>query len=148
MPFLLIFIVIPLLEILVFGEVSDEIGFFKAVLLIFLDVIVGSFILRYQGLVSIIALRDAIGRGKIPLSELFDAFCLVAAGALLIMPGFISDVFALVLLIPGGRQFLRVMIRNYTDWDVEAKATRNTPTGRPDLEGDYERLDDDNKLIK
>jgi UPF0716 protein FxsA len=138
MPFLVIFIVIPLLEIVFFTQIGDEIGFFNAFLLLILNALIGGVILRYQGMITVMALGNALNRGKVPLSEIFDGFCLVAAALLLIIPGFISDIFGYILLIPGARQFLRVLIRDHTDWYTD----KDTP-----IEGDYQRLDDDNPRI-
>ena len=51
--------------------------------------------------------REQLDRGQLPARELFDGFCLVIAGALLLTPGFMTDAIGLALFVPGFRDWLR-----------------------------------------
>ena len=72
MPFLIIFIVIPLMELFVFANVSEHIGIFTTLLLAFLTAIIGGSVVRHQGMHTIMAMRGALDQGQVPLSEIFD----------------------------------------------------------------------------
>lgn len=134
MFFFLIFIIIPLTELAVFAAVSEHIGIVTTLLLAFLTALIGGTIVRHQGLSVIFRMRESMQRGGMPLNELFDGACLIAAGAMLITPGFVTDTAGGLLLIPAFRQLLRTAIKNHTTWHVQS----NGP-----IEGEYERIDDE-----
>lgn len=149
MPFLIIFIVIPLIELGIFAAVSDHIGLGSALLFALFTAILGGSLVRMQGLQTIMSMRGSMDKGQMPVSELFDGFCIVAAGALLITPGFLTDAIGFSLLVPALRSFLKHIIKNHTKWTMEAGgfASHDFSTrrqGDPDIiEGEYENLDDD-----
>lgn len=152
MPLFLIFLVFPFLELMVFAAVGDEIGWIKALALCFITAIIGSFLVRQQGLQTLFSLRASLDRGKMPLNELFDGFCLVAAGTLLITPGFITDTLGFLLLTPPVRDALRGWIKAHTLWaasgtyeDFQGKrgASRASRLDPGVIEGEYERVDSD-----
>ncbi|MCB1532212.1 MAG: FxsA family protein [Alphaproteobacteria bacterium] len=147
MPFFVIFIILPLLELMVFASVGEEIGLINTLLLALITAIIGGALVRHQGMQTIMAMRDAAERGKVPLSELFDGFCLVVAGATLITPGFITDTIGFLLLIPAVRGAVKSYIRDHTNWSVGGgefygNAQQNNPNI---IEADYEDITDENK---
>jgi len=134
-------IALIVLEIAVFGAVAGEIGFFAALLSCFAAGAVGVILVQQQGLGLLVRLRDAANRGLMPMNEMFDAACLMAAGILMIFPGFVSDAVGLVLLIPMLRQHLRsTLARRYG----KEGAGVNPDTGV--IEGDFIRVRDDDAL--
>ena len=141
MPFLVIFIVIPFMELMVFANVSEHIGLFTALSMAFLTAVIGGMIVRKQGLQTIAAMQTSLNQGAVPLSELFDGFCLVAAGATLITPGFITDALGFLLLIPTFRNVLRRLIKDHTSWSAAAQP-KHDPAQPSVLEAEYERVDD------
>ncbi len=148
MPFFIIFVVIPIVELAIFAAISDEIGIWTALLFALLTAVIGGNVVRLQGLQTIASMQRAANQGRIPLSELFDGFCLVAAGALLITPGFLTDTIGFLLLVPAARDFLRHIIKTHTQWGIETHGFGNEFEARrpldPDvIEGEYETLDDD-----
>lgn len=113
MPFFIIFVLIPLAEILVFIAVSDHIGLGTALLMALMTAIIGGALVRYQGIATIFSAQDSLRRGEIPSRQLFDGLCLVAAGAMLITPGFITDTLGFLLLIPAVRHvLLRMLVKS------------------------------------
>lgn len=134
MPFYLLFIVFPLVELWVFVEACGEIGFLSALALLILAAVIGGAVVRYQGFQTILAMHDAFDRGRVPAGELFDGFCIVAAGVLLIFPGFISDALAVALLVPHIRTLIRTFFRS-------RGVGQNSDPGI--IEGEYERIKDD-----
>ncbi len=138
MPFFALFILFPLLELWVFVEVCGETGFFMALLLLIIAGVAGGALVRHQGFRTVLAMHDAMERGKVPMDALFDAFCIVAAGILLIFPGFISDGVAVLLLLPRLRMVLRSFIGKHPSW-VYSETTV--------IEGEYEHIDDEPKSL-
>jgi len=150
MPFIIIFVLIPFIELATFASVSEHIGIWTTLTLAFLTAIIGGLLVKYQGLNTIISMRSAMDQGKMPLNEIFDGFCLVAAGALLITPGFVTDTIGFALLVPPVRVGLRHLIRTHTSWAVSGGASgyETRQYGQQDgdiIEGDYERMDEGEK---
>ena len=129
------------MELFVFAAVGEHIGLFTTLLLALLTAIIGGSIVKYQGLQTLIALRNSMDKGKMPLNELFDGFCLVAAGALLITPGFITDTVGFALLVPAFRSIMRHFIKNHTQWAVSGTYSHR-PQDPTIIEGEYEHVNE------
>ncbi|MGB4057395.1 MAG: FxsA family protein [Alphaproteobacteria bacterium] len=138
MPFFLLFMLFPILELWIFVKVTGEVGFFLALTLLLLSAMTGGALVRHQGFRTVLSMHDAMERGKMPLDALFDEFCIVAAGILLIFPGFISDGIAILLLVPRLRTVLRGFVRKHPDWHSSESII---------IEGEYERVEDDPKTL-
>lgn len=106
MPFFILFVLIPLAEIIVFIKVSGHIGLGTALLMALFTAVLGGFLVKLQGLATLAAVKTAMVEARIPSRELFDGFCIVAAGATLITPGFITDIIGFALLFPPTRDLL------------------------------------------
>ena len=142
MPFIIIFVLIPLAEIMVFINVSDKIGLGTALLIALFTAILGGFIVRYQGLHTMMNAQASMQKGALPAKELFDGLCLVAAGATLITPGFITDVIGFALLIPHIRDILRKKLAASTKFqDMDFKVNNDVNV----IDVEYETLEDKDK---
>lgn len=147
MPFIILFLVLPFVELAVFANVSEHIGLWTTLSLALITAIIGGAVVKYQGIQTLFGMRIALEQGQMPLSEIFDGFCLVAAGALLITPGFVTDTIGFALLVPAFRSFLRHIIRNHTQWSVASEQNWNSRNQRREgdiIEGEYEHVDGDN----
>jgi UPF0716 protein FxsA len=101
MPLLLIaLIVVPLAEIAVFIQVGGWIGLAPTLLAVVLTAVLGAVLLRRQGLHTVQEAQAKLNRQEAPIRELFDGLCLFAAGALLLTPGFLTDIVGFALLVP------------------------------------------------
>lgn len=112
MPLILIpllLLIVPAIEIAVFIKVGQVIGTWKVVGLIFLSAIFGALVLRYQSVGVIRRIDRDLKQGRTPDAGLFDGFLIVVGALLMLIPGFVSDFFGLLLLIP----FVRRLIRHY-----------------------------------
>ncbi|MBI4030981.1 MAG: FxsA family protein [Proteobacteria bacterium] len=137
MPFFIIFVIIPLIEVALFAEIGGKIGAAYTLVLCVMTAAAGGIILRYQGIRTIFDVRTALDRGQMPVQTLFDGLCLTVAGVLLITPGFFTDALGFALVIPPIRAWLRHCLIRRLDLRVQEE---------PDiLEGDFERLDDDGR---
>lgn len=130
---LLAFIGVPIIEIAIFIQVGGWIGLWPTLGLVVLTAIVGSMELRSQGLATLNKLRAQVDRGELPTQTLFDGVCLLFAGALLLTPGFFTDIVGLLLFVSGFRRFLLKVIGPYVAKHAEARvyAARSGPGGDP-----------------
>ena len=100
------FLALPLLEIAVFILVGRAIGLFPTLALVILAALAGGLLLRQQGLSTLSRLRNNVNAGAIPGRTMFNAMLIGLAAILLVLPGFLSDVVALALLVPPVRGWL------------------------------------------
>ncbi|MEH6449474.1 MAG: FxsA family protein [Oleispira sp.] len=106
MPLLLIFIVIPLIELAVILKVNGFIGIGWTLGLIIITAFVGVRLLKQQGISTLLRANQKMQQGQIPAQELAEGFLLALAGALLLTPGFVTDAFGFILLVPFTRKAL------------------------------------------
>jgi UPF0716 protein FxsA len=112
MPLLILglFIAVPIIEIAVFIEVGGRIGLWNTVSIVIVTAMIGTWMLRAQGLRTLESARRSMERQEFPVTELFDGICLLVAGVLLLTPGFVTDAFGFLLFMPPVRAGLRVWI--------------------------------------
>ena len=101
------FLVVPIVEIYVLIQVGQVIGAWWTVLLLIADSIFGSWLLKREGVRAWRALQVALTEGRMPARELADAALIVFGGTLMISPGFVTDVFGLLAILPFTRPFAR-----------------------------------------
>lgn len=146
MPFLIIFVLIPLAEVYAFIQVGDEIGVLKTLLLCVLTAAIGGYLVRQQGLETLMKAQNGLRTGQLPLTALFDGFCIVVAGALLLTPGFVTDTIGFSLLVPFLRKALQAALSKYGNFKVMGEHAQGpTNQTRPKdgvIEGDYERVNE------
>jgi UPF0716 protein FxsA len=108
MPILIVlFILVPIAEIYLIIQIGQEIGAGWTVVLLIADSIIGARLLSWQGRSAWRAFQDALAAGRIPHREIIDGVMIVVGGAFLLTPGFITDVFGLLLLLPPTRALIR-----------------------------------------
>ncbi|SFZ85057.1 UPF0716 protein FxsA [Devosia enhydra] len=106
-PALLLFIVLlPLVEIALFILVGQAIGLVPTLLLVVAAAIGGAIVLRLQGLSVLSRMRMTMSQGELPARAIADTMLIGIAGVLLFLPGFFTDILALLLLIPAVRTAL------------------------------------------
>jgi UPF0716 protein FxsA len=104
--FLLLFVGIPLTELYFLIEVGSQIGALPTIGLSVLTALLGGALARIQGFSLLMRVRDAIARNQMPALEMLDGVLLLVAGLALLLPGFFTDIFGFLLLVPMLRQFL------------------------------------------
>ena len=105
-----LFIGVPILEISVFISVGEEIGLNWTLVIVILTAVVGTWMIKRQGLKTLRRLQDQLNQGQLPLREVFDGFFLLLAGALLLTPGFVTDGVGFLLLMSPFRNLLQANI--------------------------------------
>ena len=113
---LIIFVVVPIVELWVLIEVSSQIGAVTTISLLLLTAFFGFHLLRQQGLNTIFRLRVKILENKLPLNEIFEGVIISLGGILLIIPGFLTDTLGFLCLLPKIRLnligFILLMIKS------------------------------------
>lgn len=138
MLFLIIFVIIPLIEIGLFIAVGDYAGIMPTLMLCVLTAVIGAGLIRYQGLHTLAAAREAMEGNRLPVAELFDGICLAVAGVLLMTPGFFTDTMGFLLLFPP----VRVFLRHYLGKKFEIYADGANVQGDSSvIDGEYIRVD-------
>lgn len=108
-----LFIVVPIAELFVIIKVGEAIGVWPTLALLLADALLGSLLLRHQGRGAWQRFNAAIAERRFPGREVADGVMIVIGGTLLLTPGFITDVFGLVFLIPPTRAIVRRLGRAY-----------------------------------
>jgi UPF0716 protein FxsA len=110
----LLFIVVPIAELFVIIQVGELIGVWPTLLLLLLDAVAGSWLLKHQGRAAWRRFNQALAERRVPGKEVADGFLVVLGGALLIAPGFLSDIVGVLLLIPATRAVARRVLYRFT----------------------------------
>lgn len=140
----LLFFIVPLIEIYLLIEVGSVIGAGWTILLVVLTAVIGVNLLRQQGVSTLMRANQVMSQGQIPAMEMMEGIVLAVGGALLITPGFFTDILGFLCLIPQTRRgFIRRLLLNSTIQSTYS-VHRETETrrGSRTIEGDYTREDD------
>jgi UPF0716 protein FxsA len=105
-----LFILVPLVEIYVIIQVGQAIGAWWTILLLVLDSIFGSWLIRHEGGRAWRALREALNSGRMPARELADGALILIGGTLMLAPGFVTDAFGILMILPVTRPLFRRLL--------------------------------------
>ncbi len=140
----LIFIIVPIVEMLLLFEVSDHIGGLSTVGLVVLTAAIGIQVLKQQGLSTFSRANKRLESGELPGQEIIEALLLAVGGAFLLTPGFITDTIGFIFLIgPTRRMLVHWLIRSgkiaiFTSGTHSTFSTGNFSRGENKSEGVYE----------
>lgn len=110
---LLLFTVVPFVELIVLIEVGKRIGTMATVAIIILTGVLGASLARVQGFLVFIRIRNDLNMGKLPGDSLLDGLLILIGAIVLLTPGFITDILGFLLLFPGTRVLLRDPVQQY-----------------------------------
>ena len=102
----LLFLIVPLIEVVILIQVGKAIGAGYTVILIIGTAALGAALLRWQGLATLARVRLSMDQGRLPATELIEGLLLLIAGALLLTPGFFTDALGFLALLSGLRKFV------------------------------------------
>jgi UPF0716 protein FxsA len=151
----LLFLVIPLVEIYFLIQVGKVIGAGWTIFLVVGTAVLGAFLLRLQGFSTLQRAQTVMARGELPAVEMLEGLILLISGALLLTPGFVTDTFGFLLLIPPVRQSLiRQILKNSQiifrqHGSAHFRQHRSSPSPHDDssiIEGEVVDDDDPHKL--
>lgn len=104
--FLLLFIAVPLVEMVVLIKVGQQIGALSTIALVILTAVIGIALLKQQGIAMLNRANWKMNQGQIPAREMAEGIVLAVGGALLLTPGFVTDALGFICILPGSRHFL------------------------------------------
>jgi UPF0716 protein FxsA len=109
---LLLFTVIPAVELYFLIKVGNIIGAMNTILLIIATGVVGAYYARQQGFEVLMRIQTSMSEGKVPALEMIDGALLLVGGAFLVTPGLITDVAGFSLIFPLSRGFIKGWVIN------------------------------------
>ncbi len=113
------FIVLPILEMYVLIKVGGNLGALNTVLLVLLTALIGVALLRVQGFRTLMNAKNKLGMAQLPAEEIITGIFLAIGGALLLTPGFITDIFGFLCLVPFTRRILlKLFLNNLSPFEV------------------------------
>tara|TARA_B100001029_G_C14942555_1_gene384045 strand:+ start:28 stop:450 length:423 start_codon:yes stop_codon:yes gene_type:complete len=135
---LILVIFIPLVEIYLFIKVGAQIGAFNTVALILITAIVGIAYAKYEGFNTLKSGMSQLVKNELPIYEIISGAAIAFAALLLILPGFATDIFGVLLIFPLTRKiFLKKFSKKFPN--KENKKEKNF------IEGEFEDIDDKNE---
>jgi UPF0716 protein FxsA len=141
-----VFVVVPLVEIYVLVQVGQVIGAGWTIALLVLDAVFGTWLIKHEGGRAWRVLQEALRNGRMPANELADGALILVGGTLMLAPGFITDAFGILLILPFSRPVFRRLLaaavgRRLVPGAVHVRRPGPGPTEGPVVRGEV--IDDD-----
>ena len=111
----LIFVLVPVIELTLLIKVGSMIGILNTITIILLTAMIGAYMVRLEGLSVLSRLQQNMQDGVFPAEEMIDGAMILVAGALLLTPGFFTDVVGFLMVFPGSRRFIKRIARRYIE---------------------------------
>ncbi len=135
---LALFIVVPLIELALFIRIGEVIGLPATIASIILTAMLGASLTRFQGLKTLQRYQEAIAAGRLPHEEVMDGIMILVAAAVLLTPGFFTDVFGFLLLVPPVRALIKNQLAKVVAGRIEVveadMRSRPVPPKEPQVE--------------
>lgn len=141
------FLSVPLIEIALFLQIGGLIGFWPTMATVVLTAILGTWLVRSQGLMALSNVKRSFSELNDPTEPLAHGAMILFSGALLLTPGFFTDGVGFALLVPPVRSALyrfirsRVHVQTFESNFDQGPHTRHRPTQSTVIEGDFEEID-------
>jgi UPF0716 protein FxsA len=119
-----LFTFVPLLELYILIKIGGYLGAFQTIALVVFTAILGIALARFEGLRTLQQIKRSLSQGIVPAEEMVDGVLIFVGGILLITPGVLTDLFALVLLIPYTRTIFKRWLRRRFDRMIAAGNVR------------------------
>ncbi len=117
----LLFLVVPLAEIAVLIAVGDAIGLWPTIFALIAISVAGALLAKQQGLAVWRSFRSSVSRGEVPTGQIVDGFLVLFGAALLLTPGFLTDILGLVVLFPPTRAAVKRSLRRGGGWVLSSR---------------------------
>ncbi|WP_261816172.1 FxsA family protein [Vibrio gallicus] len=151
---LLLFVLVPIVEISLFIQVGGFLGMWPTIMLVLLTAVVGASLVRSQGIATLLSVQSRMQQGEIPAQQILEGVMLAVAGVLLLTPGFMTDTLGMLVLLPKPRSIIarQLMARvkvNTMHGNMHSGFHSNFEQHKPQdgdvFEGEYESKDDKDK---
>ncbi len=141
----ILFLLVPLIEIYFLIKVADVISAGWTIFAIVATAVIGAGLLRVQGASTLLRAQSSMLQGSLPAMEMMEGFALALSGVLLLTPGFFTDTFGFLLLIPTVRQWLISRKLRNASFVQGSHGSRNVPNSNI-IEGELVDNDDNHHL--
>jgi len=136
---LALLLILPLVELTLLLMLADWTNWQTAVAIVVITAVTGTLLIRYQGWRTIQRFKADLAERRLPGDALLDGFLIFVAGLLLLTPGIVTDVVAILLLVP----FSRTLVKAYLLQRFRARFTSHTV-----VEGTFVRRTGENEWIE
>ena len=109
---ILLFTIIPILELAVLIKVGTCIGAGNTILIVILTGVAGAYLARSQGILTLIKIQEDLNRGIMPGDKIVDGLMILCGGVMLLTPGLITDLIGFMALIPAARYLIKQGLKN------------------------------------
>ncbi|MCK4691632.1 MAG: membrane protein FxsA [Desulfuromonadales bacterium] len=116
---LILFTLVPIIELYVLIEAGRQIGVGATVTLIFITGVAGAYLAKSQGLNLINRIQQDLNEGRVPAVEMIDGAMILAGGLLLLTPGFCTDLIGFCLLTPATRKIFKGTLQNWLEKKIQ-----------------------------
>jgi UPF0716 protein FxsA len=146
------FLIVPIIEIYLLIQVGEEIGAGWTVFLVVATAVIGAALLRHQGLATLYEAQRKMAHGELPATALLEGVMLLLAGALLLTPGFFTDILGFLVLVPMFRKRLARFLLSrgmmmgsatFTSQHWHQSSHPHKDSSHKTIEGDYTRRDNE-----
>ena len=110
---LLLFTLVPLIELALLIEIGQKIGLWNTIAIVVLTGFIGAALARSEGFGIISRIQSELASGQLPGDSLIDGALVLAGALLLLTPGLITDAFGFALLLPFSRVFVKIYLKKY-----------------------------------
>ena len=111
--FFLLFIGIPIVEVILFITIGKYIGLWNTIFIIIITGVIGAVLVKSQGISILNKALEEIKLNKVPILSIFEGIAIFIAGAFLLTPGFLTDTLGCILLVPKTRKLIISYITSY-----------------------------------
>jgi UPF0716 protein FxsA len=136
---LLILLLIPFIELYLLLEVGSFLGVFPTIIVIISTGVLGVWLFRQQGFATLKRFQDSVARGEVPAYEMIEGPILLIGGALLIAPGFFTDVLGIACLIPATRKAIAKYVIEHYLVTANNSPFSHAPQEKAAIEGEFRK---------
>jgi UPF0716 protein FxsA len=140
-----LFVIVPIAEMWLLIKIGEQIGATLTILAVLLTAVLGVALLRQQGLNTLFRVNQRLEQGQLPAEEIIGGLCLAVGGALLLTPGFITDVAGFLCLLPISRHLLVRFLLSHSRWQEDTDSFdsqtvfREQHRSKTTIEGEFKR---------
>jgi len=125
---LLLFIIVPLVELAIFMALADTISIPVTIMIIIVTGALGAYLAKQQGARALGNFQKSLGSGQLPHVEATDGILILIAGAVLLTPGFLTDAVGFALMLPQVRGVIRGKLATYLKRNIQIRGVNPMPT--------------------
>jgi len=140
---LLALLLVPLVEVTLFIVIGGILGLWPTLCLAVSTAFAGTALIRQQGIGILTRAQAEFANNRLPVNELFDTLCLFIAGALLLTPGFATDIFGASLLLPAFRRRFLAILGHFAQVHRGSRTSTTHADNSPVIDGEYEDVSPD-----